>query len=841
MKDWIRKKKWNPYWVAFGIPFLICICICLGNKIYPFGKECILEMDMYHQYCPFFAEFLNKLQNGGSLFYSWDLGLGSDFVSLYAYYLASPFNWLLLICPSGAVIEFMTVLVWAKVGFCGAGFFAYLEGHFHLIGKDGKYHYNTLIPALVFSFTYALSGYVAAYYWNVMWMDCIAIAPLVILGLEKLVKENKAGLYYVTLSLSILMNYYISFILCVFLALYFVVLFLEQKKGRIAAAGRFTLYSLLAGGTGMILIIPEAEILSYSGSSGINFPEEMEWYFNLLAQLSRFCMGAEAYKGNDHWPNLYAGTFTLLLFVLYILNKRISWKQKIPRLLLIALFYVSFAINRLDFIWHGLHFPNSLPGRESFLFIFLLLVMGFEVVRKWKGVRIWQIEVAAVCAAEIIITAYFFRDSGITERYEYILTGAFLAGYVFFMVLDKFLHKKWQLRLRVLLIIFVLSELTANMALTAFSVTSRTSYTAKMKDYEYLLESIEHTRDTEFYRVEDPERKTKNDDALYGYPSATIFSSLMNIHVSHFYQSVGMEGGKNYYCYNGATPLISAMLSVRYLLLDNNMEENALRSIVAESGNYYLYENAYCLPLGFMMDENAIENWDNSGKDDILNINSLVTSLGVDGQLLAASGAESAAEAGETTITMEEDGYYFATRSSCSTNTLDLSASNGRSKTFSKTSHNYILDIGYCKTGDEVTITNSGDETITMTPYILNMEVLEQAYQVLSEQTMTLNKWKDTRIEGEIQVTKAGRFVLSIPDEGGWSLYVDGEKAESTALYDAFISVHLEEGKHDIRLVYHTPKLLQGAFISAGCLGIYILLAFVRRKRKPAGKTSALS
>ncbi len=49
-----------------------------------------------------------------------------------------------------------------------------------------------------------------------------------------------------------------------------------------------------------------------------------------------------------------------------------------------------------------------------------------------------------------------------------------------------------------------------------------------------------------FYRVEDSGRKTKNDDSLYGYRSATIFSSLMNLDVSHLFQSLYMEGGKKF-------------------------------------------------------------------------------------------------------------------------------------------------------------------------------------------------------------------------------------------------------------------------------------------------------
>ena len=140
-----------PYVMAFLMPFIICVVICIGNGVYPFGDNCILHIDMYHQYCPFFTEFLHKLRTGGSLQYSWNLGLGSDFVSLYAYYLASPLNFLIVLCPKHYVIEFMTILVLTKIALCGLTFFLFLKYHFHLIGKDSKLHKNQVIPALVFS------------------------------------------------------------------------------------------------------------------------------------------------------------------------------------------------------------------------------------------------------------------------------------------------------------------------------------------------------------------------------------------------------------------------------------------------------------------------------------------------------------------------------------------------------------------------------------------------------------------------------------------------------------------------------------------------------------------
>lgn len=90
---------------AFFVPVVAMIIIFAQRGIFPFGEECFLRTDMYHQYAPFFSEFQYKLTHGGSLLYSWDIGMGVNFSALYAYYLASPVNWLLILCPKKFIIE----------------------------------------------------------------------------------------------------------------------------------------------------------------------------------------------------------------------------------------------------------------------------------------------------------------------------------------------------------------------------------------------------------------------------------------------------------------------------------------------------------------------------------------------------------------------------------------------------------------------------------------------------------------------------------------------------------------------------------------------------------------
>ena len=829
-----------PYIVAFGLPFLICVIICIGNGVYPFGDNCILHIDMYHQYCPFFTEFLNKLQTGGSLQYSWNLGLGSDFVSLYAYYLASPLNFLILLCPKSHVIEFMTLLIILKISASGLTFFLYIRHHYKLIGKDGRMHKNQMIPALVFSTAYALSGFVAAYSWDIMWMDCIALFPLIMIGLERLVQEKKAGLYYITLALCIFCNYYISIMICIFLVFEFALLFFSQKKGKGGAILRFGWYSLLAGASSAILLLPEIAVLSVSGSAEGGFPKTAEFYFNILAELGRGAAVTSVYTGNDHWPNLYAGAFSLFLVWIYVLNRRISWKEKAPRIAMLVFFLVSFAENQLDYIWHGMHFPQALPGRQSFLYSFVLLSMGFAAVRKRKGTRIWNIAVAAIVSMALLLVAGWYGDETVTEPVSLVITALFICVYAVAFVLTKITGKKKRLAFAQFAVFVAVAELAINMAATGFGTTSRVAYTEKQSDYEKLLEMAKEDNEetgSGFYRVEDTGRKTKNDDSLYGYASATIFSSLMNLDVSHLFQSLFMEGGKNFYCYNGATPLSSSLFSVKYMLSDNALEESPYRTLVGGSGKSFLYRNNFSLPLGFVMDEQAIADWNVSTADRMASLNSFASALGAEGQMLYPATYVTDANAGDTTIDIAEDGYYYADYESCTSDTLTVNRSDGWTKQYSKTSHRYLIELGECKAGDEIHILNSNMESIEFEVYQLNEKVVQQAFDALNAQTMQLTDMTtDRKIEGKIQVQNAGRLVLSVPADEGWTLYVDGKETEIEPLADALVGVHLEKGSHTIKLCYTTPGVKAGAGFSLGAVVLFMISAYVstriRRKRE---------
>jgi len=233
-----------------------------------------------------------------------------------------------------------------------------------------------------------------------------------------------------------------------------------------------------------------------------------------------------------------------------------------------------------------------------------------------------------------------------------------------------------------------------------------------------------------------------------------------------------------------------------------------------------------------MMSEEAIAAWNYDELGDIGSQNVLAELLGSEEAMLVP--VASVSGAGESSFDVSEPGYYYATYDKTTVDNLTEETSGGRTRSFTKVSHGYTLELGYCEAGESVKVTNTLDETVTLHVYRLNPEALDAAYQTLCAQTMELTAFSDTRIEGKIWVEQPGRLIFSIASEPGWTLYVDGKETESEMFGGAFLSVHLEHGFHEIELKYETPGVRTGAAVSFGCMLAAGASIALRRRRQSA-------
>jgi uncharacterized membrane protein YfhO len=809
---------------AFFVPMVIMVIIFAQRGIFPFGEESFLRTDMYHQYAPFFSEFRYKLTHGGSLLYSWDIGMGVNFAALYAYYLASPLNWLLVLCPKNYVIEFMTYLIVFKIGLSGLSFSWYLRRHNKTMDFGVAF----------FGIFYALSGYMAAYSWNIMWLDCILLFPLIMLGLEKLVKEKKCFLYCLTLGLSILSNYYISIMICIFMVFYFIALLilegLKSWKEILIRGGLFALFSLLAGGLSAAVLLPEIYALQSTASGDFNFPQTISSYFSIFDMIARHLPAVEPEIGLDHWPNIYCGVAVLMFFLLYLGCRQIRQKEKIVMCSLLLFFFASFSVNTLNFIWHGFHFPNSLPCRQSFIYIFLMLFTCYQAYIHlheipWKHVvTAFFASVIFVLMAQKLITdeAYHF-----SVFYVAILFLSIYAGLI------SLYQKGISRNVLVLLALGVVSlEAAVNTTVTSVTTTSRTNYVKDNKASSELADSL--MPGTSFYRIEKVTRKTKNDGAWMNFPTVSLFSSTANSDLTAFFKKLGCESSTNAYSITGSTPLVDALFAVKYGLYSEETEDDGISVPVSSKDEMYLRENTYALSLGFMVPYDLENNWqlDLTNPAEVQNDLSVV--LGANPVL---SEVPSEITGTSFTFTPEADGDYYVFVSNKKVEKVNAQLGE-KTKSFDNVSRGFLLELGYLKSGEKITLRNDdNDQDLVAAAYRFQPEGLESVYNILNRNSMKLTKWTDTQIHGTVTADKAGLLFLSIPYDKGWTVKVDGKMVEPYKLFDTFLSVHMTAGTHDITLEYMPQGLKTGGMITAGSVVFLLILAGVSagkgKKRRP--------
>lgn len=809
---------------AFFVPVLVLVVIFAQRGIFPFGEECFLRTDMYHQYAPFFSEFQYKLTHGGSLLYSWDIGMGVNFSALYAYYLASPMNWLVALCPRQFLIEFMTVLIVIKTGLSGLFFTWYLRKH------TGTREFGSCF----FGIFYALSGYMAAYSWNIMWLDCILLFPVILFGLERLVKEKKGMVYCIALGLSILSNYYISIMICIFMVIYAAVLVIlyPPKKGKefAATAGRFTLYSLLAGGLAAVVLLPEIYALQATASGNFDFPKTVSSYFSIFDMIARHMGNVQTEIGLDHWPNIYCGVAVLMLLLLYLGNKNIKIKEKAVYFSLLLFFYASFSVNVLNFIWHGFHYPNSLPCRQSFIYIALVLVMCYKAYLELKNTPWKHIVMAFWGAAAFVILAEKLVDN--EEQFHFAVFYAAILFLALYTGCIYLYHSRKWCRDGVLLAVLglVFCESAVNMAVTSIPTTSRTAYVKDNEDTMLLADSI---RSSVFYRIEKGESRTKNDGAWMNFPSASLFSSVASAAMSDFFKSVGCESSTNAYSVKGSTPFIDALFATRYGIYPDQQPADGLKEQISRQGSMWFYENKYTLPVGFVMPQDMETNWVLDSGNPANVQNDLSSVLGVSNLLVPAEGVS---EGKKLTFTADASGDYYVYVTNKKVE--EVSAEIGeRSLSFDNVDRGYFLELGYLPKGQEVILQSQTDGNPAMQAEIwrFDPEAMEEIYQCLSKSPLELSSWTDTGLAGSINTPEGGTMFTSIPYDKGWKIWVDGTAVSGRPVFDAFLGVDLEPGEHKIRLSYEPQGLKTGAVItgvSAAAVAALAVCGWMKNKKK---------
>ena len=826
------------YVLSFIIPVAILAGIFIGRDIYPFGDNIYLRSDCYHQYAPFHKELYRKLTEGGSLLYSWNIGMGVNFTALYSYYLASPVNLLLgLIAPTGNILVTIDLYILIKTGLCGLTCGYYLHK---------RYGGKNLAFAAVAVF-YALSSYMAAFSWNVMWLDCLVLLPLIVLGMDQLVKENKYFLYTVALGLSIFSNYYISIMICIFLVFYFIVRMLAESpiedchKFLFPRIKNFVIGSLIAGGIGACMILPEIAALSYTASGEFKFPEEWQNYFSILDMASRSLMNVEVSIFNAHEPNLYCTVAIFMFIPLYFLCSKINIKEKYGTGFLIALFLIAFNTNIPNYLFHGMHFPNSLPARESFIYIFILVTVVYQVILHIESFTKKQLAGSFFGGLGIML---LIEELYVNDSYPFDIVYMSMTFLLFYFLVTLAFTNKRLNKTFVVYILFVvcIAETTINSDhKESYKTTRYSTYLEDTKVIDKLLDSIE---DNSFYRVEKINRRSKNDAAWHDYHGVSIFSSTANGHFTEFLGRLGFEKSTNAYSHYGYTPFTSALLSVKYILSDCIIDEPNNMSLYSydDVDRKYLYKQDYTLPLGFMIPSDFTNNWVCEGNNPFAVQNSFVESS--TGYSDMFTQVYAACKGSYTTIEPTEDCdlYIYVTNylDNISWTIENADGTSGKSGSEYDMNHRQIVYIGKVTAGSTITVTSSDSvSSLQLYAYAFHQDVFDIAIKTLASQGLEISEFGETYIKGNINAKEDGLMYTSIIYDRGWKAYIDGKEVEISSINEALLAIPVPAGSHTIELKFFPENLAVGLVITIVSTILLITLIVLDIRKKKANNEDA--
>ncbi|MBP5281056.1 MAG: YfhO family protein, partial [Lachnospiraceae bacterium] len=624
---------------------------------------------------------------------------------------------------------------------------------------------------------------------------------------------------------------------CLFLVIYFIYLFIMEKRS-FSMVWKFALGSLLAGGLAAIMLVPVVRALMATDFGDMVFPKNWKVYFPILDVLARHCMAIKTERALAHWPNIYSGVLTFLLVPMYAVNEKISAKKRFGTLAIEGILLICFCTNFLDYIWHGLNYPDSLPARQSFIYVLFMVMMCYECFVHWDGVNKGMILRVYLGSVAFLLFIEKFVDVDDFAPWTWHLNFAFITFYAICMYLFKTKKGKTIYVLAGLVLLVTVAEATGNMLYTSVGVTKRTDATKLMDDYNTLYErNLAKTQEEGFQRYDKIFHVTKNDGVYGSYPSASVFSSTLNSYVMDLYTKIGLQYSKVYYGASGITPLTAAMLNLKYIYLESDQWENEMLHLIDQENEVYLYEMNYSLPFGYVAPK-GFDLPDGVNDYGVTLLNKLAKDLGAYDAMLVK---EDTKEDGDDVIfTVPKDGIYYGYTTNHGTGKIKMIGGGKEDTSYKDLRKGVLFYLGSLEADQQYTFTNgdSKDDTkkISMAIYRLNLDAAEIAINTLKKQSMTDVVIDNCNVSGKLELEEAGRLILSIPVDEGWTVWVNGVETEPASFGNALIALDLEPGSYDIRLEFEASGKIMGRVISAITLVIVMLLFGLPFLRERLGK-----
>ncbi len=829
-----KNKKILYFILSFIIPIIIFMYLCYLSNIYPFGNILINKYDSIGQYSSFLVEFINKLKFGGNFFYTLHAGCGANFLGIFNLYVASPLNLLFIFFKQNQIYTFYILLIYIKLGLCSFSLFTYLYN----VNK------NHLRVNLLFTIIYALMSYSIGYSYHIMWLDALYLAPLILLGIDKLINDDKIILYTIFLTVSIIINFYMGYMLCIFSLIYFIYKIILKKGNKKKIIFKFILSSFLCGFLSAFIIIPSGFALINGRSIGennfisLNLNNLKALFYNLTP-----ASFIQSDNYNDGSCVIYCTLFVISLVIMYFFNKKITLKQKLITLIMIIFFIISFSFNLLDFSWNMFTKPIWWNSRYSYLFSLFLIIIAHDSFLKINDIKMnhkLKLLFFTIFFILVMISMSLKLIGSSPTNIKLIITLLSVALlFTYFTLIPSLKNNLFKF---MILLLLIFSEIIYNgYYLLSFDKDSIIYYDKTIKSLNSKIKYIKtlNQKDRSFYRIYDYNDTQEDNGMLIGFNSPLIFSSIYNKKLNVFYSKY-MEVNNLYDETINHTQI--SYPSIELLSLIN------IKYVIDYNGKFLkkidrgINEITSALPLGFLIDDKPTIQLDDYQK--FLNTEKIYSYLSSTNLSLYKQIDEDITFK-NISLSKEKSLKLKNSKKSGKVNLKFTVSNNGLltprvSQYFYKYASVLIngkkvdkKDFIEVFKGDKVVITYQflKDENIdNIYLYDLQLEIFDYQKFITVIHNLKVNNLKIDKndkdiLGGYINVNKNGKkLFLSIPYDKGLIIKIDNEEVKYNEEFDTFISVPVKMGKHKISINYYPQGLKLGIIISLSTLLMIIIV-----------------
>ena len=569
---------------------------------YPFGSQSIIWSDMHEQITAMYYHFYDSIYNSKSLFVDFNSGGAINFVGVLAYYILSPFTLIILFFPRELIDNAVSIIVALKILLSGLTCLYFISKTFNKIDDNYK---------IILSLLYAFSSYSLTLYIITPWIDIVYLFPMLLLGLKKLLDLESSKLYIITLSISLICSFYITFIVLLFIIfssfLYLYIFKKENIKKAIFHLGVATIISILIAS---VILIPSFIQIFASQRASINLAEIVNSKFGPLS---------------DKIAYLFGSTILIVFSLLILLNFKKHKKFTIFLFLNLLLLGLPLIIEPINKMWHFGSYVYFCYRYGFIIVLFLIIGAGYyltnlDSMKKYPIIVSKIIPLLLLIITFIVMFVIFYKyrfriflaiDSLTFTRDKIALLSLFFVSLLIFItVLILFFTNKKESNFTIIfLYIITISQILFN----SYFYFNKYDSNYLNNQYNWMEEIYDINLLKDKYYVKETNRILISN---YGMVSdIRTFSNFTSLVDKTNYETMIMLG---YDSYGNDTEAIGGnlftdiILAQKYIISDRKISDSYYHYVNDIDNYLYIYEFSN-LPFGFVINNNSsIKNAKNS-------------------------------------------------------------------------------------------------------------------------------------------------------------------------------------------------------------------------------------